>query len=246
MPDTEERRKAEFAAQVAAAMTKQQQMLQTQAPTTSGQAQQAAVPGYREGAGTSGPRARQPVEVPMRAAIRTHERVETPEEREARFLRKAQERAAAEGKGMQQSSVADDAKSTSPPADIELDEPLTLANAGQRIPDAMGNKLADVIGRPSPEQRAVNEARLFSARNATDRWALENRENAAAAARLIGGPGLGNAAIAASNAGGEVLAGMDASRNERQPVQMQREFSNDTEKEAYLDRVRKAQQNAAK
>lgn len=32
----------------------------------------------------------------------------------------------------------------------------------------------------------------------------------------------------------------------RQPVQMQREFSNDQEKEAYLERIRQAQKNAAK
>ncbi len=32
----------------------------------------------------------------------------------------------------------------------------------------------------------------------------------------------------------------------RQPIQMQREFSNDQEKEAYLERIRAAQRNAAK
>lgn len=32
----------------------------------------------------------------------------------------------------------------------------------------------------------------------------------------------------------------------RQPVQMQREFSNDSDKEAYLERIRQAQKNASK
>ncbi len=38
----------------------------------------------------------------------------------------------------------------------------------------------------------------------------------------------------------------DAAPAPRQPIQMQREFSNDQEKEAYLDRIRQAQKNAAK
>ncbi|MDD5374442.1 hypothetical protein [Acidithiobacillus sp.] len=33
--------------------------------------------------------------------------------------------------------------------------------------------------------------------------------------------------------------------DDRQPIQMQREFSNDQEKEAYLERIRQAQKNAA-
>ncbi len=39
---------------------------------------------------------------------------------------------------------------------------------------------------------------------------------------------------------------IDSPAGDRPPIQMQREFSNDTEKEAYLERIRQAQRNAAK
>ena len=45
--------------------------------------------------------------------------------------------------------------------------------------------------------------------------------------------------------GGEI-DGPAPDPNARQPIQMQREFSNDQEKEAYLERIRQAQKNAKK
>ncbi len=46
--------------------------------------------------------------------------------------------------------------------------------------------------------------------------------------------------------GGEIDGPAPVDPNVRQPIQMQREFSNDQEKEAYLERIRQAQANAAK
>jgi len=39
---------------------------------------------------------------------------------------------------------------------------------------------------------------------------------------------------------------IDSPAGTRPPIQMQREFSNDQEKEAYLERIRQAQKNAGK
>lgn len=39
---------------------------------------------------------------------------------------------------------------------------------------------------------------------------------------------------------------IDGPQDSRPPIQMQREFSNDQEKEAYLERIRQAQRNASK
>ena len=39
---------------------------------------------------------------------------------------------------------------------------------------------------------------------------------------------------------------IDGPQGSRPPIQMQREFSSDTEREAYLERIRQAQRNASK
>lgn len=121
-------------------------------------------------------------------------------------------------------------------ADLELDDNgkvispgITLKNAGVIIPERIGKALAPYL--PKPEPLAIPMAK-----NAADQWAVPKTEWA-----KNNVPGMQMLAQALSKA-----QGAQGSRQPevRQPIQMEREFSNDPDREAYLQRIRQAQENA--
>ena len=126
-----------------------------------------------------------------------------------------------------------------PEADLELDDngkvitphpALTWQNAGTELPNRMGDAMANHLPHLDHTQTELAIMRL---RNEIDQKAIP----AAAAARQ---------AIPGMETLGRILTYRDRIPQDRQPVQMQREFSNDQEKEAYLERIRQAQRNAGR
>ncbi len=129
----------------------------------------------------------------------------------------------------------------------------TLAEKARRIAKRVQEVTTKAIEYPStlvhqatPEEALANDLKLAQLRNNTEMFAAPKAfwvENNV--------PGMRYA--------GEAMRKLDASHRDapevdageldepavRQPVQMQREFSNDKEKEAYLERIRQAQKNAA-
>ena len=140
----------------------------------------------------------------------------------------------------------------SDPADIELDEngnvispptSLTWKNAGTELPNRLGDAMADHLPRATTDERLKNDLSIMRAKNEAEMFSLR----ALAAARrvlpnLYAGTKTYDEARKASQGDRPGYAGSSAPR---QPIQMQREFSNDAEKEAYLQRIKQAQANAA-
>ncbi len=141
----------------------------------------------------------------------------------------------------------------SDPADIELDEngnvisppePLTWKNAGTELPNRLGDAMASHLPRANTDQRAQNDLAIMRAKNEAESFS----QRALAAARRVM-PTMYSPTRAyddANSASRGDRPGYAGSDVPRQPVQMQREFSNDQEKEAYLQRIRQAQANAVK
>lgn len=123
----------------------------------------------------------------------------------------------------------------------------TLMRAREKLIAATAGAVGKVMPAPMSEnEKLQNEFKVAKARNYVDQKAtpaafwLENNEPAMhVAAKYI---------RAANRPGGPVEDGgeIDEPPQARQPVQMQREFSNDAEKEAYLERIRTAMANAKK
>lgn len=127
------------------------------------------------------------------------------------------------------------ANQLSGPADLELDDKgdvvnpgLTWSNAGTELPDRIAQAMAKFIGPQTEQRKMQNELAVLRARNEIDQKAIPLAEAAKQRSPVM-------AALA------HQLTYRDRAEQNRQPIQMQREFSNDQEKEAYLDRVRQAQ-----
>ena len=104
------------------------------------------------------------------------------------------------------------------------EEPLTLQNAGDR----MMQYPSTLVKHATPEEAQANDLELQKARIKAELFALPK-----AAWLTQNVPGMQSVAKAFQMQQ-EKAAGV------RQPIQMQREFSNDQEKQAYLDRVKQA------
>jgi len=159
---------------------------------------------------------------------------ETPEQRTGRFMEKARRAGYTYRSPMSPNEVE------APEADLELDDKgqvvrpkLTWNNAAEELIGRAAHRAAQAIGTsPDPQkQRAENELQLMRARNEVDQRAIPAAEWAKG---HVPGMRLAN----------EALTYRDRVPEPRQPIQMQREFSNDQEKEAYLERIRQAQARA--
>jgi hypothetical protein len=125
---------------------------------------------------------------------------------------------------MQKSSVSSDMEID---ADGNISEPLTLGNAGTEIPNRIGAAVASVLPHTDKD---LMELKIMQLKNQVDQKAIPAAEWAKANV-----PGMSRL--------NETLTYRERSEP-RQPVQMQREFSNPEDEAAYLDRVRQAMRNA--
>ncbi len=208
------------------------------------------------------PQREEPAETPEERTKRFQLRApegETPEQRTNRFLEKARRAGYMHQSPMTPGgALVNDA---SGPTDFEVDEqgnivppapePITWQNAGTELPNRMGDALSKLVGadKVTPDQRLENELKLTVFRNKA-RMAAAQALHAAKNMETGPVPGSNLWNNPAFNATEKAYKDHEAARNQpdrapREPVQMQREFSNDTEKEAYLDRVRQAMKNAA-
>jgi len=129
--------------------------------------------------------------------------------------------------------------------DFEVDENGKLVPVQPRQDDPgtrLGNWVASKLPHQSDAQKSMNDASVQIAKNKAQMFALQTmakfpsvyqsapiKAAEAAMARLL-----------------QAKQGQSPSPEMRQPVQMQREFSSEEEKERYLEQVRKAMAAAGK
>jgi len=129
-----------------------------------------------------------------------------------------------------------------PEADLELDENnkpvhpgLTWSNVGTEIPQRMADYVTG--GREaSSAEKSQNDATIQIAKNKAQMFALE--QMAKYPSVYQSGPMKAVEGAMASLA--RAKRGENIPASPREPVQMQREFSNDDEKARYMEQVRKA------
>lgn len=121
------------------------------------------------------------------------------------------------------------------------DEKLSWGNAGPKLVNWASNKLADQFAEATPAQKLNLAIALAKVKNSTEGAAIRFSQAHPSYAAI--GPGWED------NAEDHIVRPLvEAVRPPapavRQPIQMEREFTNQEDKEAYIERIRRAQKNA--